>query len=106
VAREFLVEELPDLLSGSLEISGSGFEDRASGAARALGWYRHLQAFGYEAIPFFAVHDVGHLLLLGDAFPFAPSPTSIAGARWNARCVSPTRIVSSTRSVPTSACAG
>src|SRR4051812_41497241 len=53
-----------------MEISGAAFEDRAMGIPRALLWFRHLQGFGFDAIPFFAVHDVGHLLLLGDMFPF------------------------------------
>ncbi|HVO29587.1 MAG TPA: hypothetical protein VMV18_02580 [bacterium] len=67
---ELTAEEIADYLGASLEISGSAFEERTSGVARAVRWFRHLQAFGYEAIPFFAVHDVGHLLLQGDAFPF------------------------------------
>lgn len=63
-------EELVDFVLGSLDVSGAAFEDRVGAALRALGWLRHLQGFGYDAIPFVAVHDVGHLLLLGDAFPF------------------------------------
>ncbi len=67
---ELPAEEIADYLASSMEISGSAFEDRSSGIPRALGWFRHLQGFGYDAIPFFAVHDVGHLLVIGDMFPF------------------------------------
>lgn len=67
---ELPAEEIADFLAASLEISGSAFEERNAGLPRALRWFRHLQAFGYEAIPFFAVHDVGHLLLHGDSFAF------------------------------------
>ena len=67
---ELTSEELADFVLGSLDVSGAAFEDRIAAALRALVWFRHLQGFGYDAIPFFVVHDVGHLLLLGDAFPF------------------------------------
>lgn len=67
---ELSSDELADFVIGSLDVSGAAFEDRIAAALRALVWYRHLQGFGYDAIPFVAVHDVGHLLLLGDSFPF------------------------------------
>lgn len=70
VSTELTSEELADFVVGSLDVSGAAFEDRIAAALRALVWYRHLQGFGYDAIPFVAVHDVGHLLLLGDTFPF------------------------------------
>ena len=68
--EELTSEELGDFVLGSLDVSGAAFDDRLAAALRALAWFRHLQGFGYDAIPFVAVHDVGHLLLLGDAFPF------------------------------------
>lgn len=67
---ELTSDETADYLLGSLDVSGAAFEDRRASALRALEWLRHLHAYGYEAIPFFVVHDVGHLLLSGDAFPF------------------------------------
>ena len=70
IDEELTSEELADFVVGSLDVSGAAFEDRIAAALRALIWYRHLQGFGYDSIPFVAVHDVGHLLLLGDAFPF------------------------------------
>lgn len=63
-------EALADYLAGCLAVSGANFEDRTAGGARAIEWFRHLQGFGFDTVPFFAVHDVGHLLLLLDAFPF------------------------------------
>ena len=70
VDAELSSEELSDFLLGSLDVSGAAFDDKLAAALRAITWFRHLQGFGYDAIPFVAVHDVGHLLLLGDAFPF------------------------------------
>lgn len=70
MAGELSVEDVADYLLGSLEVSGSAYDDRRAAALRALEWFRRLQGFGFDAIPFFAVHDVGHLLLAGDAFPF------------------------------------
>lgn len=70
VDNELSAEELSDFVIGSLDVSGAAFDDKLAAALRALAWFRHLQGFGYDAIPFVAVHDVGHLLLLGDAFPF------------------------------------
>lgn len=70
VDTELSSEELSDFVLGSLDVSGAAFEDKLAAALRALVWFRHLQGFGYDAIPFVAVHDVGHLLLLGDSFPF------------------------------------
>jgi hypothetical protein len=70
IPTELSADELADYLAGTTEICGSAFEDRARAATRALVWFRALQGFGYDAIPFLAVHDVGHLLVAGDAFPF------------------------------------
>ncbi len=70
-SAEIPPDSLPEALLGLLSVSGAAFEDRIAAADRALAWFRHLQGFGLAAIPFFAVHDVGHLLLLADRFPFA-----------------------------------
>lgn len=70
IDEELTSEELADFIVGSLDLSGAAFDDRIAAALRALVWFRHLQGFGYEPVPFIAVHDVGHLLLMGDSFPF------------------------------------
>src|SRR5687768_6403330 len=67
---ELTADETADFLLGSLDVSGAAFDDRSASGKRAMDWLRHLHAYGYENVPFFVVHDVGHLLLAGDAFPF------------------------------------
>jgi len=62
--------KLQHYLIASLSVSGAALEHWSSGFGRACAWYAHLLGQGYDRVPFFVVHDVGHLLLEGRRFQF------------------------------------
>lgn len=64
---------MADYLVGSLYWSGLAPEALGPGLARASAWLAALIGAGFEGLPFGLVHDLGHMVLLGPAFPLAVS---------------------------------
>jgi len=63
-------KDLYRYLIANLEVSGALSLSWASRFSRACQWYADLLGLGFDKVPFFLVHDLGFLFLLGNRFPF------------------------------------
>lgn len=62
-------QRLPQFLFAQLSHSGLAFEDLHLPLERSMAWYAQLYGQGLEDFPFFLVHDLGNLLVLGGEAP-------------------------------------
>jgi hypothetical protein len=67
-------KDLASYLSQSLVNSG---QEKVLFWSNSITWYADLLGLGFDKIPFFLVHDIGNLFLLGKKFRFANSEDSL-----------------------------